>query len=191
MNAANYITQDERLTKSNYDDWYPLIRHFLKSKGFLSYIEEDIVATTKQEVENGTKNNEDLNKVEKNDSCVMSFIFTSVSVEIRRKIKNKETAFEMMNKIKQLYDNQANKDVAYYLRKLNSLKARGLDDSLDIMSEMEEIFNFLDEKNYSLGSLEKTKYIYYALPNEVNSRLTLDPDIDFDDFIEEAAYKMR
>jgi len=185
MNAANYIMLEE-LSMTNYELWYRFIRSTLKSKGLIKYVENDVTSAINNEVTAGTKTAADLEDAEKNDAKAMSFLLTTISREIQEKIKNAETSFATITKIKEIYNNKKTKDVTYYLDKLNSLRAKNLDDGLEIIDKMTEIFNTLDENNYKLGTLEKAKYIYSALTNDVKSRLTLDPDLELNDFTEEA-----
>jgi len=102
-----------------------------------------------------------------------------------------KTSYEIISKIKELYDFKKNKDVAKYLRELNTLNIKGLDANLDIIEKMSEIFNILDDKNYKLGNIEKTKYIYASLPIEVQSRLTLDPNVIYQFYIKLWSYYIK
>ena len=102
-----------------------------------------------------------------------------------------KTSYEIISKIKELYDFKKNKDVAKYLRELNTLNIKGLDANLDIIEKMSEIFNILDEKNYKLGNIEKTKYIYASLPIEVQSRLTLGPNVIYQFYIKLWSYYIK
>jgi len=88
-----------------------------------------------------------------------------------------------MCKIKEYYDKERSKDISHYLRKLQSLKSKSIDESSEILREITEIFEILHDKNYKLGTMEKMKYIYYALPNEVRCRLKLNSKTEIDVFI--------
>eukprot|EP00833_Pecoramyces_ruminatium_P012418 jgi/Orpsp1_1/1186450/evm.model.d7180000050677.1 len=75
------ITPDERLNRSNYEDWYPTISSILESKGILKYTESDIIKDLKDEVKNGTKDQQELENAKKEDSKARAFILTSITKE--------------------------------------------------------------------------------------------------------------
>ncbi|KAG4091632.1 hypothetical protein H8356DRAFT_952267 [Neocallimastix lanati (nom. inval.)] len=135
------------------------------------------------DVRNGTKTQQDLEDAKVKDSVVRAFILTSITKEVKKKIRNSKTAYNIMAKIKEHYDKSKSNDVDHYIRKLNSLKSKNIDDSLEVISEIIDIFEILDEKNYRLGTLEKAKYINFAVPTEIRLRLPLKHDMDIDDFV--------
>jgi len=87
------------------------------------------------------------------------------------KIRNTKTAYNIMARIKEQYEKSKSNDVDHYIRKLNSLKSKNIDDSLEVISEITDIFEIHDQKNYRLGTLEKAKYIYFAVSIEIRLRL--------------------
>ena len=138
------------------------------------------------DVRNGTKIQQDLEAAKVKDSIARAFILTSITKEVKRKIRNAKTAYSIMTKIKEYYDKSKSNDVNHYIRKLNSLKSKNIDDSLEVISEITDIFEILDKKNYRLGTLEKEKYIYFAIPTEIRLRLPIKHDMDIDDFVSNA-----
>ena len=165
MTTTNYLfNPEERLNKNNFEDWYPTVSSILESKELLDYTLKDIISTTTNEVAAGTKTQQDLDATKVKDSKARAFILTSITKEVKRKVRNAKTAYDIMTKIKEHYDKSKSKDVDHYIKKLNSLKSKSIDDSLEIMSEITDIFKILDEKNYKLGTLEKAKHIYFAVP---------------------------
>ncbi|ORY57940.1 hypothetical protein LY90DRAFT_506340 [Neocallimastix californiae] len=184
MTTNNYfLNPEERLNKSNFEDWYPTVSSILKSKKLLDYISSDVLTTMANDVRNGTKTQQDLEDAKVKDSVVRAFILTSITKEVKKKIRNSKTAYNIMAKIKEHYDKSKSNDVDHYIRKLNSLKSKNIDDSLEVISEIIDIFEILDEKNYRLGTLEKAKYINFAVPTEIRLRLPLKHDMDIDDFV--------
>ena len=187
MTTNNYLfNPEERLDKNNFEDWYPTVSSILESKELLDFILKDVISTTTDEVMAGTKTQQDLEATKVKDSKARAFILTSITKEVKRKIRNTKTAYDIMTKIKDHYDKTKSKDVDHYIKRLNSLKSKNIDDSLEIMSEITDFFEILDEKNYKLGTLEKAKHIYFAVPTEIRMRLQLKPDMDFDNFVEDA-----
>ncbi|KAG4087575.1 hypothetical protein H8356DRAFT_1320485 [Neocallimastix lanati (nom. inval.)] len=74
------------------------------------------------------------------DSKARAFILTSITKEVKRKV-------HIMTKIKEHYDKYKSNDVDQYIRKLNSLKSKNINDSLE---------------NNNVGMLEKAKYINFV-----------------------------
>jgi len=170
MNAANYLKEDELLKIFNYEYWYPIIRSILKGKGLLKYIEKDIISKVTKEVRTGTKNDKDLKKVEMEDSKVMTFLLTSISAEVKEKIKDTKTSYEIMTKIKELYKDYKNDVVQYHFKRNATL------DHINDMENMSRDAPFTFPNDDTTTSKHKNEWLE-AIENEWND--LYDPNLAF------------
>ena len=92
MTTNNYfLNPEERLNKSNFEDWYPTVSSILKSKKLLDYISSDVLTTMANDVRNGTKIQQDLEAAKVKDSLARTFILTST-----RKLKRKSVIQKLL-----------------------------------------------------------------------------------------------
>ncbi len=172
MNSARFILPPElHLNKNNYSDWIFRIKNELNTRELWEYTERDIVAEVANEVRRKTKNENDLKKAKTQDQIALSIIINNVSQEVIKKIERVEKTCEAMEIINMDYNKEKSKDVGYYLKKLDTLYAKNLDECMDIMREIENIFNILDEKEYRFDDISKMNTIYNAAPPEISGRI--------------------
>ncbi|ORX44816.1 hypothetical protein BCR36DRAFT_121409 [Piromyces finnis] len=68
----------------------------------------------------------ELEDAEAQDALAASIISTNVSRECLEHIKTLDTAFEIMQKLKTLYQGSESSDIQHWMKKLYSLKAKSL-----------------------------------------------------------------
>ena len=185
MNATNYLGPDEKLTKYNYEEWYPVVHSVLEANDLLDYIKNDIVTTITNGINAGTHTNDDLKRIKKEDSKARLVLLTSVTADIKRKIRNAKIAYKIMTRIKEFCDLQKVRDTSFYLYKLETMRAKDLDNALDIINEMIEIFDILEKRNHQIETLEGTRYIYASLPNDIKPRLPLKNYEKIEDYVKD------
>ena len=84
MNAMNYlITADERLNRTNYEDWYPTVRSIMKAKEIWKYIEEDLITTMEEKVKNKTMTEGLFEKAKIEDLKAQVFFLKSITNEVK------------------------------------------------------------------------------------------------------------
>ena len=94
-----------------------------------------------EKVKNKTMTEGLFEKAKIEDSKAQAFLLTSIIKEVKWKIWNAKTSYEMMCKIKEYYDKERSKDISHYLRKLQSLKSKSIDESSEILRDYRNIWN--------------------------------------------------
>ena len=118
------FSANEQLKKSNFDVWYLNATSILEAKGILMYTQSDVIAIVKAGIQAGSNTSEDLQNAMMVDSKARAFLLTSISMEIKVKVKNLKTAYAMMTKIKEFYDHEKTKGIDHYVRKIKLLEGK-------------------------------------------------------------------
>ncbi|ORX54253.1 hypothetical protein BCR36DRAFT_322632, partial [Piromyces finnis] len=200
MFSENQLSQSDRLNKNNYDEWQFLIGNILKSKKIFIYAKEDVISSLRAKVEESKHKNggvaeknllTELEDAEAQDALAASIISTNVSRECLEHIKTLDTAFEIMQKLKTLYQGSESSDIQHWMKKLYSLKAKSLTDCKDVLHQISEIFSVLESNNSNLGDWEKTRIIYYSLPQCMRTQIHPDGTKKIKDFLTEVNNKVN
>ncbi|ORX54644.1 hypothetical protein BCR36DRAFT_410453 [Piromyces finnis] len=96
-----------------------------------------------------------------------------------------------MQKLKTLYQGSESSDIQHWMKKLYSLKAKSLTDCKDVLHQISEIFSVLESNNSNLGDWEKTRIIYYSLPQCMRTQIHPDGTKKIKDFLTEVNNKVN
>jgi len=165
------------LDRNNYDLWFRMIKTVLNKYGLNKFIESDYLTSVKRDVKAKTKSEDELEKAFKEENFAIEIILSSVTDKPLNIIKDIETPYEMMQKLKKEYDRKSSNDTQHYVNKLKTLKSKSIKDCHDTIMEMMRIFEILEKKKYFISDLEKIKFIYKAIPKTVKS-LVIATDYD-------------
>ena len=161
------LPEDYHLNGSNYNMWYKKIYNLLRAKDLLNYIQNDYLKAVEENVKNGTMTNDDLRIANKNQGVAMTIIINNISDDVYNLIEDLDTPFEVMNAIKEEYDDEKSEDTERLIRKLYTLKARKLNQVASVLRKIKDVLTTLEKKNYTIGNMEKIRLVYYALPSEL------------------------
>ncbi|ORX52650.1 hypothetical protein BCR36DRAFT_286510, partial [Piromyces finnis] len=82
-------------------------------------------------------------------------------------------------------------DIQHWMKKLYSLKAKSLTDCKDVLHQINEIFSVMKSNNSNLGDWEKTRIIYYSLPQCMRTQIHPDGTKKIKDFLTEVNNKVN
>ena len=178
------LQPEERLNKSNFEEWEFLITNILKSKKILNYTKSDVVGKIRKkliEAENLPKDEKynatiknltsQLEDAEANDALACTILITNVSKDILEYIKRLESAFDIMQKLKSLYGNKKSADIQYWMKKMYSLRAKNLFECKDVINQINEIFDIMNRNNANLGEWEKIRILYLSFPKALKDQI--------------------
>jgi len=147
--------------------WYKKIYNLLRAKDLLNYIQNDYLKAVEENVKNGTMTTDDLRIANKNQGVAMTIIINNISDDVYNLIEDLDTPFEVMNAIKEEYDDEKSEDTERLIKKLYTLKAKKLNQVASVLRKIKDVLTTLEKKNYTIGNMEKIRLVYYALPSEL------------------------
>ncbi|KAL6616859.1 hypothetical protein U3516DRAFT_867279, partial [Neocallimastix sp. 'constans'] len=147
---SDSIPQFDKLRGTeNFVLWYTSITGYLKAKKLHNYI-EDITAR---------------------DALAGSIIFNNVADSIKFYIKDCESAFLKMKKLKDLYEVDDTANYGRYMQRIYSLKAKNINDTIPVINEIMELFRILNKSSMSPSKLEMLTIMFEALPKELQENV--------------------
>ena len=107
------------------------------------------------------------NEIRKNNAKATTLIMNSISPKIFQDIEDLDSAFEMMEKLKLLYDVDQSILTDQWLNQLKNTKIRDISEITKTFVSMKTIFIKMQNANYNLQEKEKLHYMYRALPKNL------------------------
>jgi len=141
---SDSIPQFDKLRGTeNFVLWYTSITGYLKAKKLHNYIVADALNYAESNTpENNNKGKEDITA---RDAFAGSIIFNNVADSIKFYIKDCESAFLKMKKLKDLYEVDDTANHGRYLQRIYSLKAKNINDTIPVINEIMELFRILNK----------------------------------------------
>ena len=127
---------DKLRGSENFTLWASTLKSHLKAKKLHDYILGDALAS----ITDKTENKEDITA---NDALVGTIIFENVTDQIKFYLRNCESAFSKMKKLKELYEVEESAYYGMYLKRIYDLKAKNINDTLTTINEITELFKLL------------------------------------------------
>ena len=93
-------------------------------------------------------------------------IIANVADKVLKFIERREKAFEKVEKLKQLYERNEEEEHFIWYKRLYELKTSNINNTMDVINEIMELFNMLHVTNLNQNNLEKLTILRNALPNE-------------------------
>jgi len=190
------LQPEERLNSKNFEEWEFLIKNILESEQVLEYIKSDVISeiNTKLEEAKGseTPNEATIKDLENQvadakmkNALATTIISTNVSFGIVEKIKGLKSAYAVMKKLTVLYGKRKSSDIQFWMKKMNTMKAKTLYECKGVITELNEIFEKLAESNVKLSDLEKIRIFYLAFPKVLREQIHPTGEEKVEQFLEE------
>ncbi|KAL6625515.1 hypothetical protein U3516DRAFT_482110, partial [Neocallimastix sp. 'constans'] len=113
-----------------------------------------------------------------NDAMANSIIIANVTDKVLKFIERREKVFEKMEKIKQFYERDEEEEHYIWYKRLYELKASDINNTMDVINEIMELFNTLHDTNLNPNNLEKLTILHNALPNEIKNIVNFSADVN-------------
>eukprot|EP00833_Pecoramyces_ruminatium_P016378 jgi/Orpsp1_1/1190410/evm.model.d7180000078806.1 len=192
MSEFNLPEKEKLQGNENFTIWEVTINNYLKAKKLLKYIEYDC-AYHKKSPQKGKKLTEDeLNyneEIEAQDALASTIIFANVSDKIKVYIKDCKSAKDKMIKIRDLYSTDESEFYAKWIKKLYTIKAKNIENTMNIMNEIIELFRLLEKSPMKPTDLEKLTIMYKALPPILKSKVNFTSSLTIKEFYDEIKNK--
>ncbi|KAG4102132.1 hypothetical protein H8356DRAFT_1073872 [Neocallimastix lanati (nom. inval.)] len=154
------LKQEVCLNKTNFNEWSFLIKNALMAKKVSDYVDKDLITPLEIQVNSPKICDADiysnlsnqLKTAKSYDALAITIINSIVPMDALKHIKNLQTAFDIMTKLKEIYKGSKNADVYLLMNKLYSLKAKCINECKDVISEIKEIFSSLEKHRSILGN---------------------------------------
>ena len=124
------------------------------------------------------------------DAMVNSIILANVSSNVLKYIRRLDSAFCKMNKIKELYKRDDKEYLNFWYRKLYSLKAKDISDTMEIINEIMELFNLLQNTSMNPNDWEKLSIMHNALPEDIKKFVNFSANVTPVDFYNDIKNKV-
>ncbi|KAG4104109.1 hypothetical protein H8356DRAFT_1351088 [Neocallimastix lanati (nom. inval.)] len=149
----------------NFVLWYTSITGYLKAKKLHNYIVADALNYAESNTpENNNKGKKDITA---RDALAGSIIFNNVADSIKFYIKDCESAFLKMKKLKDLYE------------------AKNIYNTIPVINEIMELFRILNKSSMSPSKLEMLTIMFEALPKELQEKVNYSSSSTVDSFYKE------
>ncbi|KAG4102656.1 hypothetical protein H8356DRAFT_1324587 [Neocallimastix lanati (nom. inval.)] len=148
MSTEFQLKQEVCLNKTNFDEWSFLIKNSLMTKKKSKLTQQDLGMIAKSY-----------------DALTKAIIISNVPKDVLKHIKNFQTVFDIMAKLKEIYKGSEN--------------AKSIYDCNDIISEIKELFSYLEKHNKYLRKLEKLRMLYLSFPQQAIKEDYIDVDLFF------------
>ncbi|KAG4103062.1 hypothetical protein H8356DRAFT_1376298 [Neocallimastix lanati (nom. inval.)] len=168
------------LNKKNYNVWLSRLEVSLTSMNLKEFIKNDVIEQLKK------KNPNDKARIKEaimQDSKAQMVIFNTINIETHNSIRNLKTAYDILRKLKEKYEEDLNESMEQWMSKLRLLKARNKKEVFNILNEIEEIYSNMEENNLNLSKEEKMIFIYNAMPSCTQMKIVIDNGTTVDSLI--------
>ena len=187
--AEFILPNSSKLTGTeNFDIWYSTIMDYLEAKNLKRYVDVDIINLLNRGDDENPLDQQQLQAVrnqEREDAVVRTIININVSEKIKHYIKNQNTAFAKMDKLKNLYQMDADSQQSMWIKKLYTIHAKSIDDTMKIINEMMELFELLSHTTMNPSNLDKLSLMFDAIPKELQNRVNFSSQQTYEQFYEE------
>ena len=123
---------------------------------------------------------------EREDAVVVRTIINiNVPEKIKHYIKNQNTAFAKMDKLKNLYQMDEDSQQSMWIKKLYTIHEKSIDDTMKIINEMMELFELLSHTTMNPSNLDKLSLMFDAIPKELQNRVNFSSQQTYEQFCEE------
>ena len=120
-----------------------------------------------------------MEEAEAKEATVNSIIISNVTEKVLMYIQ-KNNPREKIKKLEFLYHQDEEEKYSLLLARIYNLKAKNVQNVMDVLNEIVEIFNVLDDTNLHINNLEKLIIMQEALPidlaKEFKPRANIDPN---------------
>ncbi|ORX45400.1 hypothetical protein BCR36DRAFT_372763 [Piromyces finnis] len=165
MSSTNVnFSCDKLVGCENFPIWYITISDYLKSLKLNLYIETNVTSNITDPTTEMDHN--------ANDAKASIIILTNVIDKIKYYIKDCSTAYEKMEKLKSLYEVDKATFCGMWMKRLYSIRAKSVRDTMEIINEILELFKLLKESLMEPPKIEQITIMYDALPKELKSIVT-------------------
>jgi len=114
-----------------------------------------------------------------------TIILTNVCDKIKTYIKDCKTAHERMKKIEKLYKNDNSAFYGMWMKKLYSIRAKDVQETMNVTNEIMELFRLLNDSPTKPTNIEKIIIMHDALPNDLKSKVIVSSKLTPEQFYEE------
>lgn len=185
MSDFNY-SGEKLIGTVNFPIWYSTICEYLRSKKCERYILKDVLSSyNKNEFKENPNMKNAYEESSAKDALASSIITANVSDKIKFLIKDCNTAFDKMTKIKELYEADESTNYGMWFRQLYSIRAKSILETMEAINEIINLFSRLKDKSIEPPLIEKLSIMYEALPKELQNIIKLNSSDSVDDFYKE------
>jgi len=162
----------------NFKQWYNYICREISENGLSEYIKENKIRDLN--VDSNLWSEED-KTVLSNNASVRIMIIHTITNAVHRKIVGIESVYDIMELIKKMYGStDIEKDLLYWITKLDSLSAKNERQIMSVIRQMKTIFTRMQENQFNLSEKEKIKYLISSIPKSYSLKIFLKNDDTFD-----------
>jgi hypothetical protein len=195
-----------KLNGRNYNQWFLLLSSHLRSERLSDYITIDVVNNARSDLRDAANEaarlaqlpqdqrddealarqrnivqgiRQAVEEAEAKEATVNSIIISNVTEKVLTYIQNINNPREKIEKLEFLYHRDEEEKYSLLLARIYNLKAKNVQNVMDVLNEIVEIFNVLDDTNLRINNLEKLIIMQEALPRdlakEFKPRANIDP----------------
>jgi len=183
------LSEKEKLQGvDNFPIWYSIMMDYLRAKKITKYITYNVNGMLKKLTSNGNLIPEDSDfneNLEAEDAMACTIILTNVCDKIKTYIKDCKTAHERMKKIEKLYKNDNSAFYGMWMKKLYSIRAKDVQETMNVTNEIMELFRLLNDSPTKPTNIEKIIIMHDALPNDLKSKVIVSSKLTPEQFYEE------
>jgi len=187
--AEFVLPNSSKLTGTeNFDIWYYTIMDNFETKNLKRYVDVDIINLLNRGDDENSLDQQQLQAVrnqEREDAVVRTIININVLEKIKHYIKNQNTAFAKMDKLKYLYQADENSQQGMWIKRLYTIHAKTIDDTMKIINEMMELFELLSHTTMNPSNLDKLSLMFDAISKELQNRVNFSSQLTYEQFYEE------
>ncbi len=107
------------------------------------------------------------NEKKQQNAIARSIILNNIEDKLYPMITHSDSAYELMDNLKTLYEEDQDITLQEWMSKLKCLKARNHRDLLNIINKMMSIFKQMENSNIPLTEPEKINYMLGCMPNQL------------------------
>jgi len=144
--------------ETNFRIWQFRITTAVEKLGLQEYLEKDVV----KQIES-TGNKDEIIKAKKENASVRKIIINSIDDDILKNYLNDNSSFIIMERLRRK-NGGSQIDLRYWIKKMNSLKAKNLSEVTSVIDEMYDIFELIKENKLEIANYEKVKFMYNSMP---------------------------
>jgi len=154
------------LNGKNFQTWKFRITTAVEKLGLEEFLITDIYNNSKK---SDKKVDEEINKC---NATVRDIIINSMEDNILKDYLNVKSAYAIMERLKKKYGG-SQEDIKYWIKKLNSLRAKSENEIPTVLDDMFDIFKSMEENGLKISDNEKLKFMYSAMTKEFRRTLTI------------------
>jgi len=168
--SNNIIISDNKiLDGTNYHIWYDTIKSAAGEIELSEYLTTDKI---KQCIDQHPGNQDELNKVKKENDKLRSIIINSINNKIHEEIIGIESVSVIIETLKTDYDRDK-KDLTQWITKLKSIKAKNIQEIPKTIRLVKRVFQNMTDAQKTMDEKEKVKYLLHTLPENYSKKFIL------------------